>query len=193
MAFQLKTATAFAQGAWNIYILQPEWLSEKGILVSERVKVERFVEGPGIRLTVGVKSPRWVISPYVVRYESDKPAAEDDVGGPLAKLIAALPETPLRSVGFEFGFRSKAAADIQTVPRPAVGGESKLRYGVSVSIRRGAANYFLDLSVSTSADESAQLFAVCDEDSAAGVLQNYSLHFEAVRTIASEYWQVKIS
>ena len=191
MAFRMATATAFAQGAWNIYILQPSWLDKQGVFVSDRpVKVERLMMGPGVRLSAGPKSPRWVATPFLVRVEFDRPAADEDVGGPLGRLIAALPETPVASVGFELVYQGKRPEDMQAVPRPA-GNEPTLRYGSSISVTRGGVNYFLDLSYA-GPDSPARLFAVCDEPPGGDLLKSFLQHSEAVRDIAGQYWQVAI-
>lgn len=193
MAFRMTTATAFAHGAWNIYILQPSWLDKKGVFVSERpVKVETLTTGPGFRLSAGPKSPRWVATPFLVRVEFDSPAADELVGGPLGRLLAALPETPVRLVGFELVYQSNKPEDMQAVPRPAAAGEPGIRYGASISVTRGGVNYYLDLSYA-GPDEPAQLFAVCDQPPGGDLLTAFPQHSEAVRDIAGQYWQVAIS
>ena len=163
MAFRMTTATAFAQGAWNIYILQPLWLHEKGVFVSDRpVKVETLVMGPGVRLSAGPKYPQWVATPFEVRVQCSKPAPDEDVGGPLRRLLEVLPETPVRLVGFELVYQSKKPEDMDAVPRPSAEGEPGIRYGASISVTRDGVNYSLDFSYA-GPDEPAQLFAVCDQ------------------------------
>ena len=98
MAFQLKTATAFAQGAWNIYILQPEWLLGEGVLPRDRTtKVQTSTSGPAIRIKSGSgkKLLYLTATPFVVRVEADPRSGDDDVGAVLANLIEKLPHTPI--------------------------------------------------------------------------------------------------
>ena len=118
--------------------------------------------------------------------------ADEDVGGPLRRLLGVLPETPVRLVGFELVYQSKKPEDMDVVPRPAAAGEPGIRYGASISVSRGGVNYSLDLSYA-GPDEPAQLFAVCDQPPGGDLLTAFPQHSEAVRDIAGQYWQVAIS
>ena len=194
MAFRLSTASAVAHGAWNIYILQPEWLQAKGVLVTERpVRVETLKNGPGIRLTVrGKRSKRWVATPFEVRVEFERPTAEDDVGEPLNKLLKALPETPVRVGGYELTYRGAAEADMAVVPQPPGRGEPPDEYGASLEVTRGEVTYHLFLSRPANGDP-ARLFAMCNRPlmNPNPALPDYR-HCEAeARRIAAEYWTVE--
>lgn len=192
MAFRLTTATAVAHGAWNIYILQPEWMQEKGLFDAERpVVVHTLKAGPGVRLTTrGKRSPVWTATPFSMRVEFEKPAIGEDVGAPLAKLIQALPETPLGPVGYEMTYRGAAGEDMAVVPRPPAWGEPPDEYGASLQVKRDGMTYHLFLSRPADGD-AAQLFVLCNRPWAGTALPAYSQCEAEVRRIAAEYWQVK--
>jgi hypothetical protein len=196
MAFRLITASAVAHGAWNIYILQPEWLQAKGVLVTERpVRVETLRNGPGVRMTVrGKRSKRWVATPFEVRMEFERPTAEDDVGEPLNKLLVALPETPLRVGGYELTYRGTAEGDMAVVPPPLGRVEPPDEYGASLEVSRGEVTYHLFLSRPANGD-AARLFAMCGRSLMAPnpVLPDYRQCEAEVRRIATEFWKVEFS
>lgn len=194
MAFRLATATAFAQGAWNIYILQPEWLREKGVLVTERpVVVQTLKAGPGLRLTTrGKRSPVWIATPFSVRVEFEKPPTGEDVGEPLTKLISALPETPLGQVGFELTYRGSAGEDARAVPAPPLDrGEPPAEYGASLMVEREGVTYDLYLSYAV-ADDSTHLVALCHQLQGRDLLRAYLTCEEEVRRIVSQYWRITL-
>jgi len=194
MAFHLTSATAYAQGSWNIYILQPEWLCEKGVLVTKRpVKVETLRGGPGVRLTTtGKGSPRWVATPFSVRVEYDNPATAGDVGEPLRNLIRVLPETPMSLVGFELIYRGSAPEDAGAVPPPAAATEPLAEYGASISVEKEGVLYYLHLSCSVS-EGTARLIAICDQPPGGEILQSYAKCEEVVRATAETHWRVTFS
>jgi hypothetical protein len=191
MAFRLTAATAVAHGSWNIYILQPEWLRDRGVLVTDRpVRVETMRNGPGMRLTTPGKRPRrWVATPFEVRVEFDRPATDEDVGQPLTDLIKALPETPLRVGGYELTYRGTAQEDMTVVPHAPAGVEPPDEYGASLEVTRGEVVYHLFLSRPVNGD-AARLFAICSKPLASAKFPAYQPCETEVRRIAAEYWQV---
>ncbi len=202
MAFRLKSVSCSAQGAWNIYILQPEWLDRKGVFAPDRpVHVETLTTGPGFRYTAGKKSLQWTVTPFQVTV-SGGPDQGAEAGAALAALLAALPETPLRDAGFQLEFRgTEGTKDQGGVPDLTSGspesGEPALRRGVSVVVARGAARYFLELVRGGDGPGLTLDVTTFIPAGPAGVsaefLQDFGAQIEAVRDIAAGHLAVTLA
>jgi hypothetical protein len=81
-----------------MYIIQPAWLAKHGI-VSKGVEVaiKTNLSQPGFRLSVAKSNVEWIVAPDKLAVESDDPKA--DCGAYIAKVLKALPETPLLAIG----------------------------------------------------------------------------------------------
>lgn len=190
--FTPATTAAFAQGSWNIYILQPEWLHRKGLLPDgHAVQVFTLTNGPGFRYSPHGRPVLWTMTPFEVTVET--PAGAEPVWAALAQLIRALPETPLGGVGVRSVYRRLLA---DPVAADGVAGTVLLR-GVSVLVQQDDARYFLELNQDV--ENRQELLSVtwmpppADAGRAAEHLDAAIHHLEAGRRIAERHWQVTLS
>jgi hypothetical protein len=197
MAFRLAKAACFAQGAWNIYILQPDWLNRKGVWTApEPLIIETLRNGPGFRYSSEGSPTRWVVTPFQVTVETR--AAAENLGPLLARLLRALPETPISVVGSRFLFRGKDT-DLKAVfpePRSLPGGEGVLGRGESVVVQVAGVQYALQLSAN-SENRQADLNVVavpappaCTERETAPHLDTFEAQRQMAQRLAEQYWKV---
>lgn len=96
--FRFKRAHCVAVGTFNIYIIQPAWLSEVGIIPKgSPVEVYSKLDEPGFRFSSPKLATRWVITPNRIQVETDKP--DENCGEAMAKVLGQLPWTPLVALG----------------------------------------------------------------------------------------------
>lgn len=98
MAFEFQNASCVVIGTFNIYILHPRWLAthnviEKGV---EAIIEMNFTE-PGFRFRFEKHDATWLVAPNRLAVESRRPTT--DCGSFVAKVLTALPETPLFAIG----------------------------------------------------------------------------------------------
>ncbi len=202
MAFRLKSVVCSAQGAWNIYILQPEWLDRKGVFTPGKpVLVEALTAGPGFRFSAGKKALQWVVNPFQVTVAGG-PDQGAETGAGMAVLLKALPETPLRNVGFQLEFRgSESVKDQEAVPDlglKSAPGEPVLSRGVSLVVGRGETRYHLRLTRDADAPgPTLDVTAFLKGDGLAAradeFLQNFGGQVEAVRDIAARHLSITLA
>lgn len=152
MAFRFRSATAVAAGTFNIYVIQPRWLAEVG-LVREGVKVQlkSDLNRPGFLYSSEELPTDWDVRPDRLTLIAKTPAI--DCGSLLADVIEKLPWTPLIGVGANVEFVGELA-DIdkfpceRTIPKcePPAGYECKQRT-VHVALARGPHIFNLQMSV----------------------------------------------
>jgi len=105
VSFRFKTAAAVAVGTFNIYIVQPNWLAQIGILdENTRVKIESDFTRPGFRFSVPNDPIQWNVRPDRLVLEATDIGT--DCGGPLAKVLRTLRWTPLTGVGANFEYEA---------------------------------------------------------------------------------------
>jgi hypothetical protein len=98
LVFRFKRATCVAVGTFNIYVIQPAWLAEIGIIPkSTQVEIYSDLTEPGFRFTSSKLNSRWVITPNRIHVETDDP--NKDCGVEMAKVLGHLPWTPLVALG----------------------------------------------------------------------------------------------
>lgn len=98
MALHFQKANCVAVGAFNIYIVQPQWLAAKQLLPSDlEVVIESKLDEPGFRFTSETLRVRWLVTPTRIIIETEEPT--EDCGQIMAQLLHWLPETPLVAVG----------------------------------------------------------------------------------------------
>ncbi len=114
MAVRFKMASAVAVGTMNIYVIQPKWLVEVGLLPADsKIRMESDLNRPGFRYTTEESSLKWDVRPERLMIHSE--SAYTDCGTVLADVLGKLPWTPLLAVGFNFEFQG----DIDEVARIA--------------------------------------------------------------------------
>lgn len=130
MGFRLKQAVAVAAGTFNIYIVQPQWLCEMGLLDQEAGLIETDLRRPGFRFSTRSKRGRWSIRPDRLTVDSELPS--EDCGADLATVLETLKWTPLLGVGANLEF----TADLDVLSKLAVPlPETLVESGFSVSQR----------------------------------------------------------
>ncbi len=98
MAFLFKRANCVAVGTFNMYIIQPAWLAEVGIIPrGTEVAISSKIDAPGFRFSSPKLPARWIVTPNLIQVETDQP--DIDCGEAVAKVIEKLPWTPLIAIG----------------------------------------------------------------------------------------------
>ncbi|MBX9656382.1 hypothetical protein K2Y11_22430 [bacterium] len=104
--FRFENGNCIALGAFNVYIIQPGWLIDQGIVQQPTgMLVESSMERPGFRfkgVTKGDMKSTWMINPDRIIVESGD--AKEDCGTYIAKVLEKLPWTPLTAIGNNFAF-----------------------------------------------------------------------------------------
>lgn len=98
MAFRFKKASCVVAGTFNMYIVQPSWLSkievfEKGTKYTIWTKFDE----PGFRFQPEGLPSRWYVTPSRIDVETDR--QDEDCGKKVADVLAKLPWTPLTAIG----------------------------------------------------------------------------------------------
>jgi len=106
MAFRFEKSSCIVVGTFNMYILHPQWLAKHQII--ERgieVGVETNFSQPGFRFVFPRLDILWLIAPNRVVVESTNPTV--DCGAFIAKMLKALPETPLQGLGNNVNYQTE--------------------------------------------------------------------------------------
>jgi hypothetical protein len=144
MAFRFQKSSCIVVGTFNMYILHPKWLAKHGIIESGvEVAIETNFTQPGFRFTFPKLDIRWLIAPNRVIVESSKPAV--DCGAIVAKMLKALPETPLQGLGSNVDYEAelneieKLSRTIRDFPQQTSpnAGESIAQRTFHVAVKRG--------------------------------------------------------
>lgn len=112
MGFQFKNATCVAVGTFNIYIIQPAWLKEIGLIPEgvEGVMLETDLTQPGFRMKL--PDITWRVAPTKISLETSDWAV--DCGANLAVVMEKLPWTPLKAFGVNCHFEAPVS-EVQSV------------------------------------------------------------------------------
>ncbi len=114
MALQFKKASCVAVGAFNIYIVQPQWLATKELIPrGVEVIIESKLDEPGFRFYCNELKHRWIVTPTRIAVETQD--AAENCGELVAKLLRCLPETPLVAVGNNVHYQT-AGSDLESLP-----------------------------------------------------------------------------
>lgn len=151
MAFTFKRATCVAAGTFNMYVIQPTWLTKIGILKKGiEVTISTHMDEPGFRY-IPVKSPfQWFVTPRSIEVETREP--EEDCGSQVATVLEFLPWTPLVALGNNAIFTAplddlnRLREDFRKSPQPPEGWSMKQR-SVHFGLSRGGAVTNLQLSI----------------------------------------------
>lgn len=105
MGFRFKSAAAVAVGTFNIYIIQPNWLSQVGLIgEGAQIEMEADFSRPGFRFKPTGASIRWSIHPDRIILDTEQ--ADADCGAPLAVVLEHLRWTPLFGIGTNLVFEA---------------------------------------------------------------------------------------
>lgn len=111
---RFRKSTAVAIGTFNIYVIQPRWLVEVGLLQkTDKVLMEADLTRPGFKFTQVGRARGWEVRPDRLVIESEQP--DEDCGSALADILDKLPWTPLTAVGTNVTF----AGDLSDLDRMA--------------------------------------------------------------------------
>jgi hypothetical protein len=141
VAFRFKKASCVAAGTFNIYIIQPHWLTAVGILPAQaELMLETNLNQPGFRLS----SPRlrtvWIVTPsrLVIETESES----ENCGEMMAAVLQRLSWTPVGGIGNNVAYEALVSEVSNTAVAGACGvvaapeGYEVQRRGLQISAGR---------------------------------------------------------
>jgi hypothetical protein len=106
VAFQFEKANCVVVGTFNMYILHPPWLAKHDIIKEgTEVGIDTDLIRPGFRFRFPQYKATWMVAPDRLVVESDEP--KTDCGKPVAKVLRALPETPLFALGNNVHYKAE--------------------------------------------------------------------------------------
>ena len=107
VAFRFKKANCVAVGTFNIYIVQPEWLTAVEIFPDKtEILIEANLRTPGFRISSPKLRTTWAVAPDRLTIETSFP--DEDCGGRMATVLERLRWTPVRAVGNNVTFEADA-------------------------------------------------------------------------------------
>lgn len=108
MAFRFTKSNCVVVGTFNMYIIQPAWLTARRIIQkSIEIKIEANLEEPGLRFSSPSLASQWLVTPTRLVVESED--RDEDCGESIAKVIKELPWTPLIAIGANSFYKAKRA------------------------------------------------------------------------------------
>ena len=112
--FQFSKASCVAVGSFNIYIIQPAWLTRVGIFPPDTpIVIEANMARPGFRLSSPARPTVWFVAPGKLAIESEQRGA--DCGRDMAAVLNQLPETPVYGLGNNIFFRA-SRSEVESIP-----------------------------------------------------------------------------
>lgn len=98
MAFRFKKASCVAAGTFNMFIVQPPWLSKIKVFdEGTKFTIWTKFDEPGFRFQPNGLPSRWYVTPSRIDVETDRP--DEDCGQKVGDVLAKLPWTPLTAIG----------------------------------------------------------------------------------------------
>lgn len=160
MPFRFHSANCIAAGTFNIYIVQPAWLADQGIVPKgEQVGIFSKLDEPGFRFSAPKMRSRWLVTPSRIEVSSKHP--DEDCGALVGQVLERLKWTPLKAVGTNVSFRAPLEEQDNLKGfvgfRPAVpAGYSFEQRSLHMAVKDGGHVFNLQLSVT---DEFVELAA----------------------------------
>jgi hypothetical protein len=142
VAFKFEKAGCVVVGTFNMYILHPQWLERHKIVEPDvAVQIETNMTQPGFRFRFPKDKAIWSVAPNRLAIESQDP--RNDCGQTVAKILRALPETPLFAMGNNVHYRAELSEretlspSIRDFPEPGPlsGGQSVLRRAFHTTVK----------------------------------------------------------
>lgn len=158
VSFKFENAACVAVGTFNMYVIQPQWLTDTAKVFDEGQEflVEANFSEPGFRFTAPSGKTKWTVNPTRIAIETTDPA--EDCGATLAKILQFLPHTPIKAIGNNCAYVAPAESAIEVeniVPecRPVKipDGFSLAQRSFHVGLRKDAARYNIQVSVTEEA------------------------------------------
>jgi len=143
VAFTFEKASCVVVGTFNMYILHPQWLERHKIIeTGMEVGIETNLTQPGFRFRLPKDKAIWSVAPNRLAIESQDP--KNDCGQTVAKILRALPETPLFALGNNFHYqaelsvRENLSPSIRDFPEtaPPSKGQSVLQRAFHTDVKR---------------------------------------------------------
>jgi hypothetical protein len=145
VAVTFSKASCIAVGAFNIYIIQPEWLTKVEILgQGEELLVETNFSEPGFRFRSQKSSFLWTVSPTRIVVESTDPS--ENCGAMIARVLGLLPHTPLQAIGNNAFYAAPLEELAEPVPETPAGYEITQR-SLHTALRKEGAVYNVQRSI----------------------------------------------
>jgi hypothetical protein len=154
VAFQLTKASCVAVGTFNIYIIQPAWLTAVDIFPSETpIQIETNLRRPGFKLSSQQLKTTWFVTPGKLSVETS--SIGENCGRYVAEVLKRLKWTPITAVGNNVAFRAKRS---EVEPFPALettsgmavvpDGSSEARRAFAISLTRSERTFTLNVTMS---------------------------------------------
>ena len=104
--FKFANSNCVVIGTFNIYIIQPHWLSEVEIIpTGTNVAIQADMRSPGFKFKAsGDDDLLWSVRPDRLTVQSKQ--FDIDCGKPIAEVLKHLPWTPVVAVGCNVAFRA---------------------------------------------------------------------------------------
>ena len=117
MNLHFRKSSCIAIGAFNVYIIQPEWMAAKGFFDPDsEVSIETKLDEPGFRFSQEGSTVRWVVTPTRIAVETEDEGI--NCGAVIARILNLLPETPITAVGNNSFFQVFDAPTPPSIPSP---------------------------------------------------------------------------
>lgn len=152
MTFEPFESACVAKGTFNIYILKPDFIADlMGCSVPKPLKYQADFDRPGFQIQFEDPSLTWTIRPDGIVASSRDPDAS--CGEYVAKVLKALPVTPMQAIGNNFHFRASSDEKSQDFPgsirqwvKDTSAIEGATHRAVAISITRNCTIFNLSLS-----------------------------------------------
>lgn len=105
MSFKFKKANCVALGTFNIYVIQPSFLIDIGLLKNGEAAFHAGLTEPGFRTVATDGSCVWMVKPDRLVVETNDPTR--NCGNDVAKILDALEWTPVTAIGSNAEFISE--------------------------------------------------------------------------------------
>jgi hypothetical protein len=200
MSLKLIDTACIAKGTFNIYIFRPPWVGTiMDNVDGDELAFEADFGKPGFRLRFPKMDLHWVIRPDAIVVTS--PTTKLTCGDYIAKIVEALPVTPLEAVGNNFVF--SAEEDLPQLGSKFANGWLKhasqvsncSSSAVSVSLEDGGAVF----NASLKCEEKGKLVAYVnvhrdtpDYESSLKAAQNFRNDFETVKKMLVEVFELEV-
>ncbi|MEX0716351.1 MAG: hypothetical protein WD066_07190 [Planctomycetaceae bacterium] len=204
MPFRFEKASCVAAGTFNMYIVQPAWLGRREIAIfpeGTELEIETRLDAPGFKFQSPQLPAVWTVTPSRITLETADP--EHECGETLARVLKALPWTPLVAVGTNgvyegvksdldgmggiaaYPFADRKPADFELAQR-----------GYHVALKRG--DLVLNLQLSVKADSVGLSFNAHTDlrnknnESALDAARGFLDHRRLAESLLSDIFQVDI-
>lgn len=153
MPFQFTKASCVAVGTFNIYIIQPAWLTAIGIFeVQTPIQIETDLRRPGFKLSSPGFNSTWFVTPGKLSVETSSP--RENCGRYVAEVLKHLKWTPVTAIGSNVTFLANRT-EIEPFPVLDVGtgivvlpdGVSEARRAFATSLNRSGRTFNLNVTL----------------------------------------------